>query len=72
MTQNSQILSYLQTRGAITALEALSHFGCFRLAARIKDLREEGHLIHTTMIRNEKGARYARYTLHGDNNNGQA
>ena len=42
MTQRKEILRYMRERGSITPLEALQHFGCLRLAARILELREEG------------------------------
>ena len=45
-------------------MDALSCFGCFRLAARIFDLRKAGYIINTEMIENEEtGVRYAQYTL---------
>ena len=39
-TQNLQILSYLKKGKPITPLEALEKFGCWRLSARIYDLRK--------------------------------
>jgi hypothetical protein len=61
MSHSAQILNHL-TKGPITAIEALNHYGCFRLAARINDLRTEGHNIHTeTTVRD--GKRYATYHL---------
>lgn len=42
MTQNKQILNYLKTGKSITPLEALYEFGCFRLSARIFDLKKDG------------------------------
>ena len=48
MTQEKQILQHLQKYGEITPLEALSLYGCFRLGARIWDLRREGHKIITS------------------------
>lgn len=44
-SQKQHILEWLQAGNPITALEALVMFGCFRLAARICDLRAEGHPI---------------------------
>ena len=50
-------------------MDALNKFGCFRLSARIKDLKNEGHNIYSEMetIEYEDGTvkRYARYYLHG-------
>lgn len=45
MTQCEQILEYMKTGASVTPLEALSRFGCFRLAARISDLRDRGNVI---------------------------
>jgi hypothetical protein len=62
MSQNEQILAYLKTGKHLTPLEALMSFNCFRLAARIKDLRDQGHQIETTIIEdNEK--RWAAYWI---------
>jgi hypothetical protein len=41
-TQNQQVLAYLKTGKEITPMDALRMFGCFRLAGRIYDLRQEG------------------------------
>ena len=42
MTQTEAILAALHRRGedGLTPLEALEAFGCFRLAARISDIKE--------------------------------
>jgi len=45
MSHNAQVLAWLQDK-PITPKDALA-FGCMRLAARIKDLRDGGYLIHT-------------------------
>jgi hypothetical protein len=47
----------------ITPREALSRYGCFRLAARIYDLRQVGHQIITMRVINDEGNRYAEYHL---------
>ncbi len=61
MTQEQQILNHLKTE-PITPIEALEQYGCFRLAARIADLRRDGYEIHTEMV--ERGdKRWARYHL---------
>ena len=64
MSQTHQILQYMKAK-PITAKQALIMFGCFRLAARILDLRDGGHNIITTMTA-RNGKRYAVYTLHGE------
>jgi hypothetical protein len=54
----------LLTGAPITPLEALDRYGCFRLAARIIELRKAGLDIETvTETRN--GKKYARYVLRG-------
>jgi hypothetical protein len=61
--QTHQILHHLKTRKSITAVEALNLYGSFRLAARIKDLRDTGHHIETTMIDIGNDRRIAQYRL---------
>ena len=51
MTQCEQILRHLQTGRSVSPLQALDRFGCFRLAARIHQLRERGHKIEVHRIR---------------------
>ena len=64
MTQTEQIRAHLLSGRDITPLEALDQYGCFRLAARVSDIREEGHDIQT-IIEERNGKRYARYRLVG-------
>jgi|13_taG_2_1085334.scaffolds.fasta_scaffold10982_5 hypothetical protein len=45
MSQEKQILEYLQAGNKITPIDALNLFGCFRLGARICDLRNKGYNI---------------------------
>lgn len=40
MTQEDAILQHMQLGQRITPLEALNLYGCFRLAARIYELRQ--------------------------------
>ena len=61
-SQNQLILEHLKLNKEITPLEALKLYGCFRLGARIAELREEGYYIRTSI---PKGERYAVYTLEG-------
>ncbi|MCX8749050.1 hypothetical protein J3U75_06595 [Snodgrassella sp. B3088] len=62
--QTIQILKYLKDGNSITPLEALYRFGCMRLGARIYDLKQEGHVIRTQLVKDENsGARYACYAL---------
>lgn len=61
-TQSQQILTYLSNHKAITPIQALNKFGCFRLAARISDLRSQGHTIWTNNITKD-GKTFASYSL---------
>jgi len=60
-SQNKQIKAYLKEGNSITAIQALEKFGCFRLAARIKDLKETGMVIDKAMIANNEGKHHAIY-----------
>ena len=46
MTQCEKILRYMEKFGSITQRDAV-HLGCYRLSARIKDLRDDGVDIKT-------------------------
>lgn len=67
MTQNEMILDYLKDNRTITQAEAIERFGCYRLPARICDLRQMGHIIPKTMRtaynRFGKQVRFAEYRL---------
>lgn len=63
-TQNQQVLGYLKTGKVITPLDALDMFGCFRLAARVYDLRMRGWPIHCDRVALEGGKVVGHYTLH--------
>ena len=49
-SQNEKILSYLRAGGKLTSLKAYELFGCTRLASRVCDLKEAGHLIKSKTI----------------------
>lgn len=64
-TQKDLILDMLKRWGdaGVTPAEALAEVGCFRLAARIAELRAEGHNIETKSYKTKGGAVVARYVL---------
>ena len=65
--QTDAIFDHLKRFGSITAQAALREHGCFRLAARIKELREAGHQIDTIYItKRARGevVRFAEYRYH--------
>lgn len=45
MTQNERVLKHIREHGSITAAEAVSKYGIYRLAARVSDLRKQGYNI---------------------------
>jgi hypothetical protein len=59
-TQNTLIRNYLENGNSITPLDALKLFGCFRLSARIHDLRSQGMVIQRNMI-TSNGKTFASY-----------
>ena len=61
MTQCEGILQYMKSNGGITSMDAF-RLGCTRLAARISDLKKDGHRIRTERV-TEKGTTFARYHL---------
>ena len=61
-SQNALIKGWLLNGYSITPMEALNMFGCFRLSARIANLRDEGFAVVTDMV-NINNKRVARYYL---------
>jgi hypothetical protein len=64
-TQAGRILEHLRAGNRITALEALDAFGCFRLAARIHELRNQGWQIEERTVETRGGKRVAEYSMGG-------
>ena len=64
-TQTTQILKALKDGARLTPMDALKRFGCFRLSARIADLRKKGFRI-VNEWRTENGKRFAEYRLEGN------
>jgi hypothetical protein len=69
MSQCADILEALR-RGPITPLEALKDHGCLRLAARIEELRSDGHTIVTEMVK-VNGKKFGQYVLIKEKQNGR-
>lgn len=63
MSQTQMILAALKRGRALTPLEALNEFGCFRLAARVDELRQQGHAIAVERAKLPTGKRVARYYM---------
>jgi len=62
-SQSAKVLYHLENYGSLTAIEALELFACFRLAARINDLKEAGHNIQMEMKKMKNGKKIAVYSL---------
>lgn len=67
-SQNRRIAEYLKkaTTKGITPLEALTKFDCFRLSARIWDLRHKYGMDIETIHEYRGGKQYARYRLRSE------
>jgi hypothetical protein len=62
MSHRIKIKTWLESGKTLTPIDALERFGCFRLAARIDDLRREGLEIETK-YQHKDGKRFASYGL---------
>ena len=62
MTQRERILEYMKQNDGITSMDAY-RLGCTRLAARIADLKKDGHRITTIKRKALNGAWFAEYRL---------
>ena len=67
MTQCERILRHLNDYGSITSLEAMTEYGCMRLASRVSDLKNLGYSIvserETSKNRYSEKVSYCRYRL---------
>jgi len=66
-SQYTAILSHLKKGGTLTALDALKKFSCFRLSARILEMRRDGHSIRSVFVEKVKPdgsiKRFKKYSL---------
>jgi len=62
-SQNNQILRHFLNGGTLTALQAKSYFGSMRLAARINELTNKGHVIARETIRTRSRKLVSRYSM---------
>ncbi len=63
MSQETLILNHLKRGQSISPIQALNDYGCFRLGARICDLKKKGYNIKTETIHNNH-KHFAKYSLH--------
>ena len=62
-SQEEEILNYLKEGNSITPLEALKQFGCFRLGARIYELKARGYNIEMQLCEVMGGKHVAEYRM---------
>lgn len=63
LSQTEQIRAHLEAGNAITPIDALSMFNCFRLGARILELKKAGMSIFRRMIE-RNGKHFAEYSIY--------
>ncbi len=70
-SQNKAILAHLQSGKTITQAQAVALFDCYRLGARIYDLKQQGHAISTEKVTKKtkqgKVKQFARYSMEAIN-----
>ena len=66
LSQCDRILIHLQSGKSINPMQSLNLYGCFRLGARIHDLKKDGNFIDTKIIY-KNGSKYAEYSMRGEN-----
>lgn len=68
-SQCDAILAWMQEGKSITGLEALTRFGCIRLASRINELSRRGVVVKKERITTDTGKHIMRYSLPGQGEN---
>lgn len=67
MTQCERILRHLQDYGSITQAEAVTEYSCYRLGARIWDLKAQGIPIRSERVtgknRYDEPVSFSRYSI---------
>lgn len=72
-SQKQMVLDYIREFGSITPMDAFKDLGVTRLAAKIFELKKDGHDIQTERERGKNrfghATRYARYSFGRDEGN---
>lgn len=63
LSQRQAVLAWLETGRPLTPMQALYEFGCFRLGARVEELRRQGWNVITEMVEVGRRKRVASYRL---------
>jgi hypothetical protein len=62
-SQTERILEFMLSGNTITPMEALDKFGCFRLGARIADIKAKGYIVYSDFVTAPNGKKFKRYYL---------
>jgi len=62
-SQEQRISKHLKSGKTLTAISALKLFGCFRISARIFQLKKQGMDIKSEIITTASGKRVSRYSI---------
>ena len=62
-SQTDLILEWMLAGHTITPLEALERFKCFRLGARIADIKARGYLVYSEFVTGDNGKKFKKYYL---------
>ena len=62
-SQTERILQYMLEGHSITPLEALEKFKCFRLGARIADIKARGYLVYSEFVTTPSEKKVKQYHL---------
>ena len=60
--KTQRLIAYILSGKPITAIEAVERFGVMRLASRIFELREAGHVIDSKKV-DKNGVKFVQYRL---------
>lgn len=61
-SQTQKIANYLLKGRSLTSLQALKLFGCFRLASRVREIRET-YKVKTEIVKTKGGSRIGKYSI---------
>jgi len=62
-SQTAQILTALQSGDRLTPIDALNRFGCFRLSARVSDIKDRGYRVQDKYVKMVDGTKFKEYWM---------
>lgn len=63
LSQRDRILKWLLSGKTITTIQAITKFGCTRLSARIREIKDMGHVIDGDMVPTKLGTAVKKYRI---------